>query len=168
MVVMKLYTTAAVAIVLLVLTAPQIAETQTTEAAEVLASSKFRIAAAPNYEGAWWIYNVLNDKIIGYAKWDIVNRRYTLFDLKGGYGGFMQATVGDPRYQHYQQFLWYDPDNRYKGVFHLTLGGRPATPDENPYGELGGVMLPYAIGNIPPPLPEYKPFTSPLEKYGFE
>lgn len=165
---MKLDTAAAVAIVLFVLIVPQTGTSQTTEAAEVLASSKFRIAPAPNYEGGWWIYNVLNDKIIGYAKWDVVNRRYTLFDLAGGYGGFMQATVGDRHHEHYQQYLWYDRHNRYKGVFQLTLGGRPATSDENPYGELGGVMLPYTSGNIPPPLPEYKPFTSPLEMYGLE
>lgn len=166
---MKWRVTAAVAMALLVLTVvPLTAQTAKTEAAETLATSKFRIAPAPNYEGAWWIYNVLNDKIIGFAKWDIVNRRYTLFDLAGGYGGFMQATVGDPRYEHYQQYLWYDSNNRYKGVFHLTLGGRPAIPDINPYGELGGLMLPYQIGNIPPPLPEYKPYTSPLERYGVE
>lgn len=168
MVLMKVLTAWLAAAVVLAVTTPQPALTQMSEAAEVLATSKFRIAPSLNFERGWWIYNVVNNKVIGYAMWDVVNRRYSLFDLDGGYGGFMQATVGDERYQHYQQYLWYDAHNRYKGVFHLTLGGRPATPDENPYGELGGAMLPYQTGNIPPPLPEYKPYLSPLETYGVD
>ncbi len=147
---------------------PQAAGSQTDDVTEALATAKFRISRTGNLEGTRWLYKDDTYKIIGYATWDPIKRRYTLFDLSSRYHGFLQATTGNPANEYYLQYLWYGGDNRYKGVFVLTLGGRPVTPEETPFGELGGLMLPYYRGNIPPPLPEYDPYISPLKQYGLE
>lgn len=99
--------------------------------------------------------------IIGYAPWDKIKRRWTLFNLHGEYRGFIQATIGqqfikqkgaDLWYQYYTQYLYYFKDkfsdNTYRGVFVTSLGGRPRT-SWNPEGELGGSLDLYPIGNIP-------------------
>ena len=131
----------------------------------------------PMSRDTFWIVEKGTNKMIGYAKWDPILRRYTLFNFKNQYKGFYQATLGQMRnlwYQpywntdftdtyerahHYQQFLTYDKNNRYIGVFILSLGGRPESPDV-PFGELGGKMVLYKIGNIPVRYPEsVQPFT---------
>lgn len=136
-------------------------------ASEELDKANFRITAAPNYKGARWVYSARTRKVIGYAPWDPVNRRYTLFDLRGQYRGFIQATMGDEKNEYYTQHLWYGKDNRYKKLFVTTLGGRPVTRD-NPYGELGGKLWPYERGNIPVPPPSFKAYQSPLEVFGIK
>jgi len=69
---------------------------------------------------------------------DAIKRRWTLFDLHGKYQGFIQATIGSANPPHYTQYLWYGPENKYKGVFIAQLGGRPVS-ETLPQGELGGV-----------------------------
>ncbi len=107
-----------------------------------------------NYVNVSWIISSVSGKIIGYAPWDTVNKRFTLLSLTSQYRGFLQATIGErenPDLQtrdHYLQYLWYDRDNIYKGTFITTPGGRPRTRDL-PYGELGGQPQAYNIGNIP-------------------
>jgi len=136
-------------------------------ASEALDKANFRIAAAPNYKGARWIYAVGTGKIIGYARWDTMNRRYTLFDLHGHYYGYFQATLGNTKNEYYTQYLWYGKDNRYKKVLITGIGGRPVTRD-NPYGELGGGLLPHERGNIPVPPTSFKAYESPLERFGIK
>ena len=53
----------------------------------------FYITARPNYEGAQWVVSERTQKIIGYAPWDPIQRRWTLFSLEGRYEGFIQATI---------------------------------------------------------------------------
>jgi len=88
----------------------------------------------------------------------------TLFTLTGKYGGFIQATIGVTKPPHNLQYLWYDKDNRYKGVFIAHLGGRPVTP-ELPFGELGGNLEIYPIGNIPLRPPSYEIELDPLKRF---
>lgn len=134
------------------------------------------IVQRPNYEGAWWLFVRHTNTPVGYARWDAIQRRYTLFNLKNRYKGFYQATVGNerrldyqPRWdeedrpeersQEYRQYVTYDKDNGYRGLIILTLGGRPAWPDVLPFGELGGQMALYRVGNIPlPPSRIVQPF----------
>jgi len=105
--------------------------------------------------------------------YDEVRRRFNLFDLKGGYSGFLQATMLDFEPEPlYKQYLWYGRDNNYKAVFVRQLGGRllPLEPETPPhlrqfapgprpgtYGrELGGELYPYVSGNVPLAPPEEK------------
>ena len=96
---------------------------------EPLETTSYYIAARPNYAGSDWVFDQTNNKIIGYAPWDSVQRRWTLFTLTGKYAGFVQATMGATNPLHYKQYLKYDKDNRYKGVLIARLGGRPLTKD---------------------------------------
>lgn len=101
------------------------------------------------YPGVSWVINVRNGERIGYAPWSTYNKRWTLFSLQSKYSGFVQATLGERApHEHYRQFLRYDRDGRYEGMFVATPGGRPQTPDL-PHGELGGQLVAYDIGNIP-------------------
>ncbi len=132
---------------------------------QVLKDANFYIEGRPNYKGAQWIFDQYTNNLIGYAPWDPVKRRWTLFDLKGEYYGFIQAIVGQFQHPpHYLQYLWYDKDNRYKGFFVRGLGGRPVTPDL-PFGELGGQMHVYLFGDLPLDFPEYTIQTDPLKQF---
>jgi hypothetical protein len=140
-------------------------------------TENFYFEPRPESPDTFWIVEESTNKPIGYAKWDPVLRRYTLFNFKNQYRGFYQATLGQRRHlsyqpyydtnftntfegaHYYQQYLGYDKNNRYIGVFILSLGGRPESPDV-PFGELGGKMVLYKIGNIPVRYPEsIQPFT---------
>jgi hypothetical protein len=149
---------------------------------------RFYIGSRPNNAASEWIYDDRTRKLVGYAPWDYIRRRWTLFSLDGQYKGFIQATIGDdghefirrrkegsssltsrgpnPKPPHFTQFLWYDSHNRYKGLFVRLLGGRPATV-ERPDGELGGQLAVYMRGEIqsvpPPYLPEAHPFRRMME-----
>ena len=131
---------------------------------EPLETSSYYIAARPNYAGSDWIFDQSNNKIIGYAPWDSVRRRWTLFTLTGKYAGIVQATLGATDPPHYKQYLRYDKDNRYTGVLSARLGGRPLTKDR-PYGELGGSLDLYGIGNIPITPPSYQLQIDPLLRF---
>jgi hypothetical protein len=129
-----------------------------------ITEANFRIIPRPNYEGAQWIVDNYDNKIIGYAPWDSVKRRWTMFNLRGKYQGFIQATIGSERPLDYRQYLWYDKENQYKGVFIARLGGRPVSPDL-PYGELGGNLDYFEKGNIPIEPVDYEVVTDPLKKH---
>ena len=95
-------------------------------------------------------------KPVGYAPWDRIKRRWTLFNFHGEYRGFVQAIIGQQFiqherevewYQYYSQYLFYFKDNVYRGVLIAALGGRPRTPTL-PYRELGGNLTLYHIGNF--------------------
>lgn len=110
--------------------------------------TNFRIVKRPNYAGSYWIIRIADDEIIGYAPWDVVKRRWELYNLYGEYRGFMQATIGNPSIEYYKQYLWYDRNNRYLGVFIASIGGHPKTKDYKE-GELGGSLDSYKIGDFP-------------------
>ncbi len=129
-----------------------------------LVEADFRIVPRPNYQGSFWIIDQKDNNIVGYAPWDKVKRRWTLFNLRGNYQGFIQATIGSEDPLQYQQYLWYDKDNQYKGVFIAQLGGRPIGPDL-PHGELGGDLKFFAKGNIPLRPPVYEIETDPLKLF---
>lgn len=145
----------------------------------------FYITARPNYEGAQWVISERTEKIIGYAPWNPIQRRWTLFSLRGTYEGFIQATMGEAGFGWYRsekevrsnlqenvapeeppfftQYLWYDKHNRYKGLFVPRLGGRPPTY-KLPYGELGGQLIYYAKGDIQSEPPPYQLEVHPLRR----
>lgn len=131
---------------------------------EILNEADFYIEPRPNYQGSYWIIDQKTRKIIGYAPWDAVKRRWTLFNLRSQYRGFLQATMGDPDPPHLVQYLYYGKDGNYRGVFIADIGGRPVTP-QRPHGELGGGLSLYPIGNIPIALPEYEPEVQPLRLF---
>ena len=131
---------------------------------EPLATSDYYIAARPNYAGSDWIFDQNTNKIIGYAPWDSVRRRWTLITMTGKYAGFVQATLGATEPPHYKQYLRYDKDNRYTGVLVAHLGGRPLTKDR-PYGELGGWLELYDFGNIPITPPSYQLQLDPMKRF---
>jgi hypothetical protein len=58
----------------------------------------------------------------------------------------------------------YGKENDYKGVFVAGLGGRPVSP-ALPYGELGGSLALYEVGNLPVPQPAYQPEVDPLRRF---
>jgi hypothetical protein len=131
---------------------------------EELVEANFIIVPRPNYAGSFWIIDQADNNIVGYAPWDKIKRRWTLFNLRGDYQGFIQANTGSDDPPHYTQYLWYDKNNAYKGVFVASLGGRPTTPDL-PYGEIGGNLNYYAKGNIPVQPPTYEIETDPLKLF---
>jgi hypothetical protein len=115
---------------------------------EPVDTTPFNLKRRGNYYADWVISN-RSGNIIGYAPWDNVKKRWTLFSMYSQYMGFIQATIGDFKHpEHYMQHLRYDRNNKYHDVFLTSLGGRPKTP-ERPFGELGGELTPYIIGNIP-------------------
>jgi hypothetical protein len=133
---------------------------------ESLDGAFFYIRFRPDYVRAAWVFEGETDRIIGYATWDALRRRWTLFTLKNRYSGFLQATLGTTSPPHYRQYLWYDKENRYKGLFVSRLGGRPISPDL-PFGELGGERDLYARGNIPMRPPEYEIEVDPLKRFPY-
>ncbi len=110
--------------------------------------TNFKIVPRVNYLRSNWIVRISDGEIIGYAPWEIEQRRWTLFNLHGQYRGFIQATMGQEDIQNYKQYLWYDRNNKYLGVFITSLGGHPRTKDYKE-GELGGSLDLYKIGNFP-------------------
>jgi hypothetical protein len=131
---------------------------------EALEGAFFYISFKPNNQRVAWIFQGETDNIIGYAHWDALSRRWTLFTLQNVYSGFLQATIGTTSPPHFKQYLWYDKENRYKGLFVARLGGRPVTPDL-PFGELGGERDLYRIGNIPARQPEFQIEVDPLRRF---
>ena len=131
---------------------------------EALEGANFYILPRVNYKGSFWIIDQDNNNIIGHAPWDPVRHRWTLFTLSDEYYGFIQATMGSTKPPNFQQYLWYDKNNRYKGVFIKHLGGNPVTP-KLPYGELGGELALYDYGNVLLPLPSYKIEVNPLRQF---
>ncbi len=137
---------------------------QEYEPEEAFSFANFSFVFRANYAGAAWIVDSTTNKIIGYAPWSAENRQWRLFDLQGHYMGFMQATVGSDKPPHYTQYAWYDKENRYKAAIVTRLGGRPHTR-ELPFGELGGQMEPYEIGNIPVDYPSREVEIEPLRRF---
>jgi len=111
---------------------------------------------------AFWLVDPAVNRIVGTAIWDAFQRRYTLFDKTGRYGGFMQAVTLDRKpYSYHQQYLLYDENNEYRGMSIRGLGGRtvqhirPAPfgvptlePPSQPRSELGGQLQLYQVGNV--------------------
>jgi hypothetical protein len=109
----------------------------------------FVIVGRADYVDVSWLIAQRTGDRIGYAPWNTYDKRWNLFSLNAKYSGFVQATLGQRApLEHYQQFLRYDRDGKYQGMYVATLGGRPRTPDL-PQGELGGQLVDYEIGNIP-------------------
>jgi hypothetical protein len=123
----------------------------------------FYIAPRPNYANGRWLFETDTHKLLGYAVWDESNRRFNLFDLRGNYGGFYQASVESLYDRFYRQYLKYDDKNKYTYAITVQPGGRPVT-EKNPYGELGGGWVINQEGNMILPEVAPKPAASPLEK----
>jgi hypothetical protein len=145
----------------------------------------FYMRERTNYAGAQWVYDDRTDKLVGYAPWDPIRRRWTLFSRDGKYKGFIQATIGDDGFEYsrldkefrnnlqfgvrnvrpanFRQYLWYDSHNRYRGLFVKRLGGRSIT-ETLPEGELGGQLGYYVRGDIQSESPLYKKEVDPLKQ----
>ncbi len=124
---------------------------------DITESTHFRLVRNITYPEMYWVARIEDNKTVGYARWDKINRRYTIFNLHNEYRGFMQATIGqqfikhervDIWYEDYRQYLFYFKDSVYRGVFIAALGGRPYTENLK-YRELGGGLDLYSFGNIP-------------------
>jgi len=122
---------------------------------DITESTEFFLTPA-EYADKFWVTRIPDGKTVGYAPWDRVKRRWTLFNLNDEYRGFVQATIGQQFiqherevewYQYYNQYLYYFKDNVYKGVLIAGLGGRPKSPTL-PFRELGGNLVLYGIGNF--------------------
>lgn len=84
-----------------------------------------------------WVYSTATNSLVGYALWDELRRRYSLFAMDRTFEGFMLARIGGPAPLQSVQFLYYDKDGKFLGVFVRTPGGRPRS-QLVPMGELGG------------------------------
>ncbi len=129
---------------------------------EPLVYSSFYIKGRPNYKGSRWVFESGTHRLIGYAMWDAVKRRFTVFDLKGRYYGFYQATIQGFYPGFYRQYLKYDKNNRYSYAVMALPGGRPLTA-KNRYGELGGQWVLNDKGNITLPDTTPRPSATPLD-----
>jgi hypothetical protein len=136
---------------------PYIDALRPVDAKDITESTHFKLVRNITYPDMFLAVRIEDNKTVGYAQWDRINRRWTLFNLHGDYRGFIQATIGqqlikhernDIWYQYYTQYLFYFKDNVYRGVMIAAVGGRPTT-ETLPYGELGGGLNLYSIGNIP-------------------
>jgi hypothetical protein len=119
-----------------------------TDDKDAVDRSKFILIRRPNLVGSYWVVRIKDVQIIGHSRWNPYNRKWTLFNLYDEYRGYLQALIGDDPNEHYIQRTWYDRDNRYIGTFISHLGGRPKSPNL-PFGELGGGMDIYRVGNVP-------------------
>lgn len=126
---------------------------------DITESTRFKLSRMLMYSDMYLVIRIKDGLPVGYAPWDRINRRWTLFNMHGDYRGIIQAIVGqqfikhrreDIWYQYYTQYLFYFKDNIYRGVMIASLGGRPKT-EILPAGELGGSLDLYPIGNIPIP-----------------
>ncbi len=113
------------------------------EANDITPKTSFNLERAINYSNRFWVTRNKDRKVVGYAQWDDISRRYTLFNFRDEYRGYAQATIGEQFYpgalkgqtpHYYTQYLWYWPDNRYRMLAVIALGGRPKT-DILPHGE---------------------------------
>lgn len=127
------------------------------EGNDITLRTYFKLVPAINYQGRSWVIRNQDGVRIGWAGWDDVNRRYTIFNLRDEYRGFLQATIGMHNVKdelgnilphHYTQYLWYWSDNLYRMLAVRTLGGRPPKTYKLPYGELGGDLQNYGDLNI--------------------
>lgn len=121
-----------------------------------------------NLENAFWLVDPEVNRIVGTALWDAFQRRYTLFDKNGKYGGFMQAVTLDREpYSYHKQYLVYDENNEYRGMSIRQPGGRTVEhirplpfgvpslePPAKPKYELGGGLRLYPLGIVALPPPE--------------
>jgi len=138
----------------------------------------FNLQSSMHSENTFSVVDRDTNKIIGKALWDRVQRRFTLFDAKGKYAGFIQATMSESQApQIYKQYVAYDQNNNYQGVIIKDVGGMPIPPLEPPSvaamigepqpaslgTELGGQWQLFRIGNvviedIPDPEPRVLPW----------
>jgi hypothetical protein len=118
--------------------------------------SSFYLDLKLSSERDHWIRAASDGRLIGTARWDSLNGRYLLFSMDNRLAGIMEAVVGSSKGPRYTQFLYYDKDSNYKGIFIRTPGGRPHSM-RNPYGELGGVLRFYRLGAVPPEPPLIRP-----------
>lgn len=149
------------------------------EGNDITLKTYFKLVPAINYENHFWVVRNKDLKQIGYATWDSVSRRYTMFNFRNEYRGFLQATIGKHNVKdefgnilpfRFNQYLWYWSDNLYRMLAVPTLGGRPPRTYKLPYGELGGDLQNYAQGNIPgniplrpgTPFPAIEPLKGPM------
>ncbi|MCL5123282.1 MAG: hypothetical protein M1511_02055 [Deltaproteobacteria bacterium] len=139
---------------------------------DITESTLFKLTRMLSYSDTYLVVRIKDGLIVGYAPWDKINRRWTLFNLHGDYRGFIQAIVGqqfikhqkvDIWYQYYTQYLFYFKDNIYRGVMIASLGGRPKT-ETLPQGELGGSLDLYPIGNIPLKPPSISIYIDPAKR----
>jgi hypothetical protein len=132
---------------------------------------EWTMRARPNFQDSYWLVERSVNRIVGTATWNGFQRRFTLFDKSGKYSGFMQATtLVRPPSELHKQYLLYDENNEYRGVFIRELGGGLLPPGRQPPvgvpslepargsagRELGGDLTPYKVGNVTLPLPEMK------------
>ena len=126
-----------------------------------LESGQWRLTRKINYEDVFDIVKIKTNKPVGFARWDPLQRRFTMFDSAGRYYGFLQSTIETiPTADFYREQLYYGQGNRYKGVFISALGGWPQT-EEAPYSELGGDFMYYPYGSIRPTYPKTRIHTLP-------
>lgn len=101
--------------------------------------SNFNLRPAIQAENTYSVVDRDTGRIIGTALWDGVRRRFTLFDTKRKYAGFIQATISEPQApQIYKQYLAYDQNNHYQGVIIKDVGGMPVPPLKPP--SLPGIL----------------------------
>ncbi|MBI4965920.1 MAG: hypothetical protein HY913_21760 [Desulfomonile tiedjei] len=93
----------------------------------------FNLQPSMQFEGKYSIVDRNTGNIIGSSLWDDVRRRFTLFDAKGKYAGFIQASMTEPQAPKiYKQYLAYDHNNNYQGVIIKDVGGMPLSPTALP------------------------------------
>jgi len=93
----------------------------------------FNLQRSMQSENTYSVVDRGSSKIIGKALWDSVQRRFTLFDAKGKYAGFIQATISELQApQIYKQYVAYDQNNNYQGVIIKDVGGMPIPPLKPP------------------------------------
>ncbi|MBM4329503.1 MAG: hypothetical protein FJ118_20365 [Deltaproteobacteria bacterium] len=126
-----------------------------------LESGQWRLTRKINYVDVFDIVKIKTNKPVGFARWDPLQRRFTMFDNAGKYYGFLQSTIETvPTADFYREQLYYGQGNRYKGVFIRALGGWPQT-EEAPYSELGGDFMYFPYGSIRPTFPRTRIHTLP-------
>ncbi len=126
-----------------------VASAQFSAMAPEFESSSFYLDLKLNSERDYWIRAATDGRLIGTARWDELNRRYLLFTMTNNLAGIMEAVVGSSSGPYFVQFLYYDNQSNYKGIFIRTLGGRPHSM-RSPSGELGGILRFYRFGDVPP------------------
>ena len=139
---------------------------------DITEATLFKLSRMLMYSDMYSVIRIKDGLPVGYAPWDRINRRWTLFNMHGEYRGIIQAIVGqqfikhqrvDIWYQYYTQYLFYFKDNVYRGVMIASLGGRPKT-ETLPEGELGGSLDLYPIGNMPLKPPGISIYIDPAKR----
>jgi|GEM_PF-4888111 len=106
------------------------------------------IRARQDLTNGYWLVERHTNRIVGWAVWNDFQRRYTMFDIQGRYGGFLQAVTLVPKpYTFHNQYLVYDENNEYRGISIRELGG---------YSVQHIHPIPYGVPSLEP-LPEPKP-----------